>query len=128
VGRIVGLVVLATIATALLALSSLPRGGTQTANVRPEYIPETYVDFTCYHSEITLDGVVACHDQSIGQPSCGSPQPPTTCSYTIKDVPDSGYTFSSWSTSGEASISGSTLYVHVPGVGRYMGYVTANVS
>jgi hypothetical protein len=118
--------------TTLLALSMVPTGTGQAVTIQPAYIPETYVDFTCYHSEITLDGTVACHDQSINEVACGSPQPPTTCSYTMKDVPDSGYIFSSWSSSGEVSITGSgasvTLYVHVPGSGRYQGYVTATVS
>ncbi len=100
--------------------------------IRPAYTPNTSVDFTCYHSEITLNGAVACHDQIITDDACSSPQPPATCSYTMKDVPDSGYAFSSWSASGEVSITGTgssvTLQVHVPGTGKYQGDVTATVS
>jgi hypothetical protein len=131
VGRIVGLVVLATIATALLALSSLPRGGTQTVNVRPEYIPETYVDFTCYHSEITLNGTVACHDGTSDVVACEAPIPPLTCVYAMKDIPDTGYIFGSWTHSGSVHITGTgasvTLKVFVPGTGKYQGDVTATV-
>ena len=132
IGRVPLVVVLVAIVTALFALSMVLSPSGTSVEIRPAYIPNTYVDFTCSHSEITLDGSVACHDQNINEVACGNPYPPATCSYTMKDVPDSGYAFSSWSASGEASISGGgatvTLYVHIPGTGRYQGYVTATVS
>ena len=99
--------------------------------IRPAYVPSTYVYFTCSHSQVTLNGTVACHDGTSDVAACEAPIPPLTCVYAMKDTPDTGYTFSSWTHSGSVNIVGSgasvTLKVVVPGTGKYQGDVTATV-
>jgi hypothetical protein len=66
------------------------------------------VTFACYHSAIDLEtssgtwGQI-CHDQVREISICYG-----TCSGGMKDVPDLGYTFSVWSTDGNAQVSSST--------------------
>ena len=132
IDRVAFVVALVGVVTALLALSMAltPSGGS--VEIRPAYIPNTYVYFTCAHSEVTLNGTVACHDGTSDVVACEAPIPPLTCVYAMKDTPDAGYTLGSWASSGSVSITGTgasvTLRVSVPGTGKYQGDVTATVS
>ena len=120
------------IVASLFVLSIPPAPSGTTVDIRPAYTPETYVDFTCSHSEVTLNGTVVCHDGTNDLAACEATIPPLTCVYAMTDTPDRGYSFVSWSHSGSVAITGSgssvTLKVIVPGTGKYQGDVTATVS
>lgn len=97
-----------------LGAGGLPRSGSPAA---PALQTGDFVDFTCAHATITLNGSSVCHDQSNYQVGFG-PAGATT-GYNMSAIPDVGYSFSSWSTSAvclgdhpTCATSGSTFYLN----------------
>lgn len=112
----------------------------QTTRFQPALIPGDYILYTCTNSKITAGSTTLCNNQQVLLDSCDS----TVCLLSVTDTPASGYTFSKWTSSGDAFLSGSssacgsstsstsnpaTFCMSVPNVGsKYSGDLTVTVT
>jgi hypothetical protein len=121
---VLGLCVVLTLAT--LTMVSAP--------VRAA-VPGDFVVFSCAHGAVSLSGLQVCHDQTFADVGvCGNS---VDCQYTLSAQMDTGYAFSSWTSSGDSCLGGypscgtgsssnPTLYWGGGGSGRYAGTLVLN--
>ena len=123
--RLVALVI------AMLSIAAVPSAaaaGVRVGLAGPSILPGDYVTFACDHGAVYLGGLQVCHDGSVSKDGCAS----SNCTDSLSATMDSGYTFSKWTESGDASVwcklcSNAKVSFNVPNPGNiYSGSVTLN--
>ncbi len=122
------LAVLVVFLLSIVAVPSVVTAIARAGNSSPNILPGDYVTFSCDHGAVYLGGTLVCHDGSTSKDVCDS----ANCTDSLSATMDSGYTFSKWTDSGDASVwcklcSSTKVSFNVPNPGNiYSGSVTLN--